>query len=236
MSGVLERLRGGLIVSCQAYGDEPMNDAGTMSRVAQAVVAGGAVAVRAQGLDHLERMRPTLTVPLIGLWKDGADGVFITPTLDHAVAVAATGAEVVALDGTSRPRPDGRTLAETVRELRGQHSVLVMADVSTYDEGLAAAEAGVDLIGTTLSGYTPYSRQAPGPDLDLVERLAAELKLPVVAEGRIRTPLEAMEALARGAYAVVVGTAVTHPTSITRWFVSALEDPALHEESRPWKS
>ncbi|MGN0062658.1 MAG: N-acetylmannosamine-6-phosphate 2-epimerase [Nocardioides sp.] len=222
MNDLLERLRGGLVVSCQAYGDEPMNDAATMTKVAQAVVAGGAVAVRAQGISHLESMREVLDVPLIGLWKDGKDGVFITPTLEHALAVARTGAEVVALDGTTRPRPDGLTFAETVRGLTAQHDVLVMADVSTYEEGLLAAEAGADLVGTTLSGYTGYTEKGDGPDLDLVARLSAALDVPVVAEGRVHRPADAAAAVAAGAHCVVVGTGITHPTSITTWFADAV--------------
>lgn len=222
MNDVIERLRGGLVVSCQAYGDEPMNTPETMTRVAESVVAGGAVAVRAQGIAHIRAMRASLDVPVIGLWKDGKEGVFITPTLAHARAVADTGVEVVALDGTSRERPDGITFAQTVARLRETHDVLVMADVSTFEEGVAAAEAGADLVGTTLSGYTDYTPKLTGPDLDLVERLAAALDVPVVAEGRIHTPAQAAEALARGAYSVVVGTAITHPTSITRWFADAV--------------
>lgn len=222
MNEILQRLRGGLVVSCQAYGDEPMNDAETMAKVALSAVAGGAVAIRAQGIGHLERMRPLLDVPLIGLWKDGKDGVFITPTLEHAIAVAATGSEIVALDGTSRPRPDGLSLAETISGLRARHEVLVMADVSTFDEGVAAVEAGADVVGTTLSGYTPYTVKTDGPDLDLVGRLAAELDVPVVAEGRIHSPEAAAEAMRRGAHCVVVGTAITHPSSITSWFAGAV--------------
>lgn len=230
MNEILEQLRGGLVVSCQAYGDEPMNDAETMTKVALSAVTGGAVAIRAQGIGHLERMRPLLDVPLIGLWKDGKDGVFITPTLEHALAVAATGAEIVALDGTSRPRPDGLTLAETIRGLRAQHDVLVMADVSTFDEGVAAVEAGADIVGTTLSGYTPYTVKTDGPDLDLVGRFASELDVPVVAEGRIHSLEAAAEAMRRGAHCVVVGTAITHPSSITSWFAEAVGD-AMQQSS-----
>lgn len=219
---LVDRLRGGLVVSCQAYGEEPMNDPGTMTKVAQSVVEGGAVAVRAQGPDHLRQMRATLDVPLIGLWKVGKEGVFITPTLEHAVAVAQTGAEIVALDGTGRDRPDGLSLTETVRGLKQRHDVLVMADCSTYEEGLAAAEAGADLVGTTLSGYTAYTVKTPGPDLDLVARLSDALDVPVVAEGRIHTPDHAAAAIAAGAHCVVVGTAITHPSSITGWFSAAV--------------
>lgn len=223
---LIETLRGGLVVSAQAYGEEPMNDAATMTKVAQAVVAGGAVAVRAQGPDHLRAMREVLDVPLIGLWKVGKEGVFITPTLEHAITVAETGAEIVALDGTDRERPDGLTLSETVRRLRAEHDVLVMADCSTYAEGVLAAEAGVDLVGTTLSGYTPYTVKTDGPDLELVARLSGDLDLPVVAEGRIHTPAHAAAAIAAGAHCVVVGTGITHPTSITGWFAAAVATQA----------
>ncbi|MFC4059612.1 N-acetylmannosamine-6-phosphate 2-epimerase [Planomonospora corallina] len=226
MNPLLAAVRGRLIVSCQAYPGEPLRDPGTMCRMARAVAAGGAAGIRAQGLDDLRLIRAALDLPLIGLWKDGDGGVFITPTLEHALAVAETGADVVALDATGRPRPDGRTLAETVRAVHERTGRLVMADVSTYEEGVAAAEAGADVVGTTLAGYTPYSRTGPGPDLDLVARLARDLPVPVIAEGRIHTPGQAAEALRRGAHAVVVGTAITHPASITRWFAGAVADAA----------
>ncbi|UBU12976.1 N-acetylmannosamine-6-phosphate 2-epimerase [Nonomuraea gerenzanensis] len=229
----LEAIRGRLVVSCQAYPGEPMRDPDTMCRMAQAVAAGGAAGIRAQGLEDLRRIRAALDLPLIGLWKDGDGDVFITPTLGHALAVAATGADIVALDGTRRPRPDGRTLARTIKAVHKRTGRLVMADVSTREEGLAAAEAGADVIGTTLAGYTPYSRRAggtssevsqapPGPDLDLVAELAGELPVPLIAEGRYHTPEQAAEAVRLGAHAVVVGTAITHPATITRWFATAV--------------
>ncbi|MFD4371136.1 N-acetylmannosamine-6-phosphate 2-epimerase [Streptomyces sp. NPDC058486] len=221
----LDRLRGALIVSCQAYPGEPMRDPDTMRRVALAARDGGAAGIRAQGLDDLRAIRGALDLPLIGLWKDGAEGVYITPTARHALAVLEAGADVVALDATDRPRPDGRPLAESIDAVHAAGG-LVMADVSTYEEGVRAAELGAHLVGTTLSGYTPatYGRKAAGPDLDLVERLARTLDVPVVAEGRIHTPAQAALALERGAYAVVVGTAITHPTTLTGWFASALAD------------
>jgi N-acylglucosamine-6-phosphate 2-epimerase len=220
---IQDAIRGRLIVSCQAYPGEPMRDPRTMTQVAQAAVLGGAVGIRAQGLDDIVSIRAAVTVPLIGLVKVGHDGVFITPTLADAVAVADAGADVVALDGTGRPRPDGRTFADTVAAFKTQRPrCLLMADVSTYAEGLAAAEAGADFVGTTLAGHTDYSYASIGPDFDTLERLAADLGVPVLAEGRLHTPSLAAEALRRGAHSVVVGTAITHPTSITGWFVDAL--------------
>ncbi|MFF0557502.1 N-acetylmannosamine-6-phosphate 2-epimerase [Streptomyces sp. NPDC004266] len=224
-TSVVDRLRGTLIVSCQAYPGEPMRDPDTMRRVALAARDGGAAGIRAQGLDDVRAIRGALDLPLIGLWKDGAEGVYITPTARHALAVLEAGADIVALDATDRPRPDGRPLAESIDAVRAAGG-LVMADVSTYEEGVRAAALGADLVGTTLSGYTPatYDRKTTGPDLDLVERLSEALDVPVVAEGRIHSPAQAARALEHGAYAVVVGTAITHPTTLTGWFTAAITE------------
>lgn len=218
----LAALRGRLIVSCQAYPGEPMRDPAVMRAVALAVAAGGAAGIRAQGVDDIRAIRDAVPLPLIGLWKDGDGDVIITPTLEHALAVARAGADIVALDATGRPRPDGRTLAATVAALHDETDALVMADVSTLDEGLAAAAAGADVVATTLAGYTPHSRRTEGPDLGLVTALAHRIDVPVVAEGRVHTPAQAAAAIAAGAFAVVVGTAITHPTTITSWFAEVL--------------
>ncbi|TRW42992.1 N-acetylmannosamine-6-phosphate 2-epimerase [Georgenia yuyongxinii] len=222
MDPLIEGLRGRLVVSCQAYPGEPMRDPRTMAQIAQAVVAGGAAAVRAQGIADVRQVVTAVDVPVIGLWKDGDDGVYITPTLEHAVAVAEAGAQIVALDGTRRPRPDGRTLAETVAGLREQADVLVMADCGSIADALAAQDAGVDILGTTLSGYSGERPKTVGPDLELVDEMVAGCTLPVMVEGRVHTPAQAAEALAHGAFSVCVGTAITHPTTITTWFADAV--------------
>lgn len=222
MTTILEQLRHRLVVSVQAYPGEPMRDPDTMSRIAQAAVLGGAAGIRAQGLADIELIARTVTVPVIGLWKDGVDGVFITPTLRHAVAVADAGADVVALDGTRRPRPDGLTFARTLALLRDHTDARVMADCGSLDDAIAAADAGADIIGTTLAGYTGERPKSDGPDLELLDELVARVALPVMVEGRVHTPAQAAAALARGAYSVCVGTAITHPTTITSWFVAAI--------------
>lgn len=220
---LIEMVRGRLIVSVQAYPGEPMRDPRTMTQIAQACVIGGAVAIRAQGTADLAHMRAALEVPLIGLWKDGDAPVFITPTLEHALAVHDAGADVVALDGTRRERPDGRTLAETVAELRAARpDTVVMADCGSLDDGLVAQDAGADLVGTTLAGHSGERPATDGPDLELVAALADALDVPVVTEGRVHTPAHAAAALAAGAHTVVVGTAITHPATITGWFAGAL--------------
>ena len=222
---ILERLRGGLIVSCQAYPGEAMRDPRTMAQVADAALVGGAAGIRVQGIDDI-RAVADLPVPIIGLWKDGDADVFITPTLEHAVAVADAGADIVAIDGTRRPRPDGRTLAETIVGLRAHSDALIMADCGSLDDAIAAEAAGADIIGTTLSGYTPHSPRQDDPDLDLVAALVAA-GIPTIAEGRYQTPAQVRAAFDAGAFAVVVGGAITDPIALTRRFVAAT--PAARE-------
>lgn len=223
-SEALEYLRGRLVVSCQAYPGEPMRDPRTTAQVAASAVRGGAAAVRVQGLADIQHTRAAVEVPVIGLWKDGHDGVFITPTLQHALAVANAGAHIVAIDGTRRARPDGLTLAETVKEIHAKSHALVMADCGSLEDAAAAAAAGADLIGTTLAGYTGERPKTHGPDLELLEQIAAAgFGVPLIAEGRLHTPAQARQALDAGAYAVVVGTAITHPATITGWFTDALK-------------
>ncbi|MGO4237210.1 N-acetylmannosamine-6-phosphate 2-epimerase [Pseudarthrobacter sp. YAF2] len=219
----LESLRGRLIVSCQAYPGEPMRDPRTTAQVTASAVLGGAAAVRVQGLADIQHTRSAVEVPVIGLWKDGHDGVFITPTLRHALAVASAGAHVVAVDGTRRDRPDGLTLAQTVTGIRKESHALVMADCASLEDAAAAVDAGADLIGTTLAGYTGGRPKTQGPDLALLADIAAAgFGAPLIAEGRIHSPAQARQALDAGAFAVVVGTAITHPATITGWFADAL--------------
>ena len=223
MNNVVEAIRGGLVVSCQAYAGEPMLDPRTMAQVAESAVRGGATAIRAKGLEDLRLINQRVDVPVIGLTKVGTEGVFITPTLDECLAVAETGCEVVALDGTRRPRPDRRTLAETINGLKDAFpDVLVMADCGSAADAQAADQAGADLIGTTLVGYSGERPKTPGVDWEGVDEILAATRRPVLVEGRVYSPRDATEAIRRGAWGVVVGTAITHPTTITSWFVDAL--------------
>jgi N-acylglucosamine-6-phosphate 2-epimerase len=221
---MLTELRGGLIVSCQAPPGDPLCDADILARMAIAAWRGGAVGIRANGPDSIRAIRQAVPLPLIGLYKDGETGVYITPTIAHARAVIAAGADIVALDGTQRPRPNGEQLATIIAAIHAEADKLVMADVSTLDEGLAAQAAGADFVSTTLSGYTPYSPPIEGPDLELVQALAARLRTPVIAEGRIRAPSDARAARRAGGFAVVVGAAITRPEWITAQFVDGLHE------------
>jgi N-acylglucosamine-6-phosphate 2-epimerase len=216
-----DRLKGRLIVSCQAPPGDPMRHTDTLVRMALAARSGGAAAVRVNGPEVVAATVAAVGLPVIGLWKDGDSGVFITPTVRHALALVEAGAAVVAADATARPRPDGSTFAELAEAVHAA-GAQVMADVSTPGEGRAAAGQGADFVGTTLSGYVPGSPVQEGPDLALVTDLAGTLDTPVIAEGRIATPEQAARALAAGAHSVVVGTAITAPTALTRLFAGAL--------------
>lgn len=225
MNAILDSLRGTLIVSCQAYPGEAMLDPRTMSQVALAAVAGGAAAIRAKGLDDLRAIRAAVDVPIIGLVKVGDSGVYITPTLADCLDVASTGCEIVALDGTRRERPDALTLAETIERLKEQFpEVLVMADCGSAGDAAAAQQAGADIIGTTLVGYSGERPKTEGPDWEAIDEIIAQADRPVLVEGRVHSPADAAEAIRRGAWGVVVGTAITHPTTLTTWFARAVSD------------
>lgn len=220
---LIESLRGGLIVSCQAYPGEPLRHPETMAQMAAAAEIGGARAIRCQGLSDISAIKGRVKVPVIGLWKEGDEGVYITPTLRHARCCVAAGCDIVAIDATRRPRPDGLTYAETVKALHDD-GVIVMADCGSIADARMAAEAGTDILSTTLSGYTGERDKTDGPDFELLADMIDELgnDFPIICEGRVHTPEQARQVMEAGAWAVVVGTAITHPTSITRWFGDAL--------------
>ncbi|MEC8420606.1 MAG: N-acetylmannosamine-6-phosphate 2-epimerase [Verrucomicrobiota bacterium] len=214
---LFSRIEGGLVVSCQALEDEPLHSAEIMARMAEAAMIGGAVGIRCNGVEDTKAIRAKVDLPVIGLWKVGREGVYITPTADHALSIINAGAEMVALDATKmRANLESDVLA--IHKVGG----LVMADISTYEEALMAADVGVDCISTTLSGYTEWSPQQEAPDFDLVNRLSNRLSIPVIAEGRINTPELLEEAFAVGAFAVVVGSAITRPQWITSNFIRRL--------------
>lgn len=217
--------RDSLIVSCQAAAGHPLRSSAVMALMARAAELGGAAAVRANGADDVREIRAAVSLPIIGINKLGpVDGVFITPTVSAAISVIDAGAAIVAIDGTARVRPDGSTLAAQIEGIKQRTPALVMADIDTVEAGLAARQAGADAVATTLSGYTPASREAvlDGPDVDLVRRLAGELDCPVVAEGRVRDESDVAAVQAAGAHAVVVGAAITDPQAIAARFVRRL--------------
>lgn len=222
---ILERLRQGLIASCQPVRGGPLDEPPLVAALARATQAGGAAGLRIEGLADLEAVRAVTRLPIIGLVKREVPDspVYITPELPDVEALAARGAEIIAFDATNRPRPVAvKTLIDAVHA-RG---CLAMADCSTAEEGLEAYHLGADFVGSTLSGYTEYSPKRAGPDLEMVRELAGR-GVRVIAEGRISTPEEARKALEAGAFAVTVGTALTRIELVTKSFVDALVEKVI---------
>jgi N-acylglucosamine-6-phosphate 2-epimerase len=197
-----------------------MRDAQIMAAVAQSVVAGGAAAVRANTPEHIRAIRAAVDVPIFGIYKrEYPDSdVYITPTLKEVEAIVAAGCDVIAVDATARTRPHGQVLEAFIASIKREFALPLMADVSTVAEGVAAERLGADMVATTMAGYTPHSRQLATPDFTLIEELAAAVRVPIIAEGRIATPEDARRALDCGAYAVCVGSMITRPSAITAYF------------------
>jgi N-acylglucosamine-6-phosphate 2-epimerase len=220
---VIEKIKGGLIVSCQAEEGNPFFAPDLMGRFARAAELGGAIGIRAK-LPDIPAVKQWCALPVIGIdkvWMEGFE-VFITPRYEDAKRIAAAGAEIIALDCTPRPRPDGLSMEETIRRIKTELQRPVMADIATLAEAVAAEKAGADIVATTLNGYTSYAPRGEGPDWGLLEGVARAVKVPVIAEGGVATPAEAKAALSLGAWAVVVGTAITRPTELTKRFVKLI--------------
>jgi N-acylglucosamine-6-phosphate 2-epimerase len=228
VNGPLEAIRGGLVVSCQAPEGSPLAATKHLVALALAAEAGGACGIRAEGSENVEAIKVAVELPMIGLRKRAVPGsdVYITPELDDARAVAAAGADIVAVDATLRPRPGGMDSARFLAEVAREVGKPVLADVDSLEAGVEAEAAGAAAVATTLSGYTGNGPPPEEPDLDLVARLVARLDCPVLAEGRYATPDAVHDALEAGAWAVVVGAAITDPVALTRRFAAAGEGRA----------
>lgn len=226
MSNIIESLKNGMIVSCQAEGEDPFNaDPEYMALFAKAAEMGGAIGIRTQGIAKLEAIKRATKLPVIGLLKSKfEDGtVRITGSFDEVEQLIASKADIVAIDGTFRER-EGLTGPDFIHEVKQKYGCLVLADIATYEEAKACEEAGADCISTTLNGYTPNTSQFhDGPNYDVLKQCISRLSIPVFAEGRYNTPAEAGSAMELGAYAVISGTAITRPRVITQWFVEEIK-------------
>lgn len=220
-------LKGGLVVSCQALEHEPLHSPYIMARMAVAAKEGGAIGIRANTAIDIKEIKKHVELPIIGIVKRnyGTNPVFITATMREIDELVDAQAEIVALDATLRPRPDGKTLNEFVSEIRSKYpELLLMADISTTAEAINAEKLGFDLISSTLVGYTEDTAETKLYDNDfaILKDIVSHVKTPVVAEGNILTPEMAASCLKAGAYCIVVGGAITRPQQITERFVSEM--------------
>jgi len=223
MSDPFAALEGGLVVSVQAPEGSPLRQTSLLVAIARAAEAGGAVGIRAEGGADVAAIKAAVALPVIGLRKRQVrdSEVYITPELGDAHEVAAAGADILAVDATLRLRPGGVTSGEFIERARRELELPVLADVDSLEAGIAARDAGAAAVATTLAGYTGDGPPPAEPDLELVGRLAAELDCPVLAEGRYGSPAAVRDALEVGAFAVVVGAAITDPLALTRRFAAA---------------
>ncbi len=223
---VLDQIKGGLIVSCQALSTEPLYSSYIMSRMAYAAQLGGAVGIRANTPEDITEIKKAVDLPVIGLYKqifEDSD-VYITPTMEAVRDIVAVSAEIVAIDATDRIRPQGILLDDFFKKVREEFpNQLFMADCATYEEAVHASEIGFDLVGTTLCGYTEQTKGVAIPNFDLLQRLAKTSKIPVIAEGGIWSPEQLKQTMECGVHAVVIGTAITRPMDITKRYVQAIK-------------
>lgn len=225
---VIDKIRGKLIVSCQALPDEPLHSPFIMSKMAYAAMLGGASGIRANSVEDINEIKKVVDLPIIGIIKKVYPGpcsnLYITPTAVLVDLLAQCGVDIIAMDATSRPRPDGKTLDEMFAIIKRKYpDQLFMADISTYKEGMHAAEIGFDIVGTTLSGYTEETAGTTLPDIPLMKRLVQNLSVPIIGEGGIGSPEQLKAVMDAGVTAAVVGTAITRPMEITKSFVGVLK-------------
>ncbi|MDK1725824.1 N-acetylmannosamine-6-phosphate 2-epimerase [Dellaglioa algida] len=219
----LNDIKDGLVVSCQALENEPLYSSFIMGKMALAAEQGGAVGIRANSVADILEIKKQVNLPLIGIIKrDYPDSeVYITATMKEVDELLTTDAEIIAMDATVRDRPNHESVTDLVGKIHTKNR-LVMADISTYEEGIMAEKNGFDMVSTTLSGYTDYTDERDSPDFELLKKLVENLKIPVIMEGHTTTPEEVKKALNMGAFSAVVGGVITSPQQITQRFVDKI--------------
>lgn len=226
---ILDVIHGKMIVSCQAIPGEPlyMEDDSVMYLMARAAMRAGTPAIRTSSIRDVAAVKKETGLPVIGLVKINYPGYdsYITPTMKEVDDLVDVGSDVVALDCTLRRRGDGTTINEFIAQIKEKYpDIILMADISNYEEGVNAWKCGVDIVGTTMSGYTDYTSKKDEPDYELMRRLSADLDIPVIGEGKIHYPEQAVKALQTGVWAIVVGGAITRPMEIAQRFIKAIDE------------
>lgn len=224
-----QQLHGRIVVSCQADEGDPLDDLDTLTRIATSVLRGGAGGLRAEGVTRIAAFRPLTDLPVIGIIKtyDANGDVYITPDFRSAKAISDAGANIIALDCTARRLIAPEPWTELIPRIHADLNRPVLADIASLEDALAAERAGADAVATTLYGYTAETAGIRTPSWPLLQSLVAHLTIPVLQEGHINHPPEALRAFTLGATAVVVGSAITRPESITTRFVEATRQKDL---------
>ena len=222
---ILNAIKGRLIVSCQALDNEPLHSSFIMARMAAAALEGGAGGIRANSPEDVAEIKKTVDLPVIGLFKKEYldSDVYITPTMVEIEKMAECGSDIIAMDATNRLHPNDQSLEDVFKKAKASFpNMIFMADCSTYEECIHAQKLGFDIVGTTMRSYTAETQGVTIPDFELFKALKENLKVPFIAEGGIWSPSEAKKAIECGAWAVVVGSAITRPQLITRRYADAV--------------
>lgn len=224
---LFDQIKGGLIVSCQALEHEPLytKEGGVMPLMAKAAAQSGAVGIRANTVRDITQIKAVVDLPVIGIIKKDYPGtpMYITVTMAEVDALVECGVDILAVQGTSALRPDGSTAADFIRQIKAKYpQQLIMADIATLEEAMACAEAGADFVGTTMRGYTPETKGIDDIDFAFITELTQKCPAKVIAEGHIHSPEQAVQALQAGAFALVIGGAITRPAEITARFTGAI--------------
>ena len=222
-------MKGTIIVSCQATPGEPLYDPvrSVMPLMARAAKQAGAKMIRTSSVRDIIGIKEETGLPVIGLIKRASPGSTgrITVTMREVDECREALAEIVSIDCTDTARGDGLSAPEFLREVKKKYpNIIIMADCATLEEAKAAVQAGADLAGSTMNGYTAATAHCTGePNYELVEQMVKELPCPVIAEGRVHTPEQARKMLDMGAWAVVVGGAITRPLEIAQRFMAVVQ-------------
>lgn len=223
-------IKKGLVVSCQAREGNPFRNSELLAVMAQAVEMGGAVGIRADGVEDIKAMRKKVSVPIIGINKryDSNHRIVITPDFESAKEIAEVGADIIALDATFEESDIRADVKETIYKIKTELKLPVMADISTLEEAERAAEWGADIVATTLNGYLP-GKEYPHdekyvPNLALLKSIidSPKINCPVIGEGRFWRVEDVKAAFDMGVHALVIGKAITNPMAATEYFVSAI--------------
>ncbi|MGL5379775.1 N-acetylmannosamine-6-phosphate 2-epimerase [Clostridium sp.] len=223
---ILKDIKGKVIISCQALPGEPLyvEEKSIMYLMARAAKQAGSPVIRTNSIRDIIEIKKETGLPVIGLIKQNYEGseVYITPTMKEIDELVKVDTDIIALDCTFSKRLNNEHINDFIKEIKEKYpKVLLMADISTYEEGINAYKCGVDFVGTTLNGYTTQSKELNIDNVELVSKLSKEILIPVIAEGRVHYPHQVKEMLGAGAYAVVVGGAITRPLEIAQRFIQA---------------
>ena len=225
---IYDKLKKGLIVSCQALDDEPLHSSFIMGRMALAAKMAGASGIRANTVSDIKEIKKNVDLPIIGIIKKDYDNIeiYISPTIDEIDDLVNEGVDIIATDATNMKRPKNDGLEDFYMEIREKYpNIKLMADCSTVEEAIFADKLGFDYIGTTLVGYTPQSKgdKIDADDFKILREIIEKCDHPVIAEGNIDSPEKAKRVLELGAFTVVVGGAITRPQNIAKKFVDSIQ-------------